>query len=461
MYNSQISEIKGSKMQRRNSVGIWIVVSLLYFVTSGNILFAQDNQKKVSKYTIPSYLTPVWKWKNGYSAEQSKYFRKAYQPDSGVTADDVGNWVARHLSETGPSAIVHRNGPVSKLETKLIPDISQVTTTTSLGTMTLSEMMEDPRSRFKAIAVIHKGNLVYEKYIGIREWENHFWASATKIIVGTLAHIMNEEGLINLDNTVTFYLPELKGTAWEGIKVADVLHQRSGLDISESRLGSSPDHPVTLFYAIGGGDPSLPSDVSLLNALKASKKRLDPGTAFEYASVNTYVITLILEKVTGKPFEDLVTERIWSKTGMEGDATLMLSASGDPMAYGAFAARLRDLARFGIIFTPSWNAISDKQIISQNYLKKVYDAANPEIYGQDYMSQRLIKDFGETNLGASYQWDAVFADGDIYKSGRTGQCLYISPETDTVVVFYSSSYKAEVWVHAYAREIVKQVFRKK
>jgi CubicO group peptidase (beta-lactamase class C family) len=77
------------------------------------------------------------------------------------------------------------------------------------------------------------------------------------------------------------------------------------------------------------------------------------------------------------------------------------------------------------------------------------------------MSQRLEKDFNDPNIAASYQWDAVFADGDFYKSGRTGQCLYVSPETDTVVVYYSTAYKAEVWVHAYAREIVKQMFRKK
>jgi CubicO group peptidase (beta-lactamase class C family) len=130
------------------------------------------------------------------------------------------------------------------------------------------------------------------------------------------------------------------------------------------------------------------------------------------------------------------------------------------MAYGAFAARLRDLARFGILFTPSWKTVSKGRVISEDYFEKAYAAAKPQVYGKDYMSQRLIKDFGETGFGASYQWDAVFADGDLYKSGRTGQCLYVSPETDTVVVFYSSAYKAEIWVHAYAREIVKQVFRK-
>jgi len=171
------------------------------------------------------------------------------------------------------------------------------------------------------------------------------------------------------------------------------------------------------------------------------------------------VATLVLQKVTGKPVEDLISERIWSKVGMEGDGVLGLSASGERMAYGAFAARLRDLGRFGLMFTPSWRAVSEERVISDDYFQRVYSAADPDRYGEDCMSQRLMADFGETDLGTSYQWDAVFSDGDLYKSGRFGQCLYVSPGTDTVVVFFSSAYQAEVWVHAYAREIVKRLLR--
>jgi hypothetical protein len=138
---------------------------------------------------------------------------------------------------------------------------------------------------------------------------------------------------------------------------------------------------------------------------------------------------------------------------------LGLSAGGEPMAFGIFASRLRDLARFGMLFTPSWDKISKEQIISDSYFEKALKEAKPEIYGEDYMSQRLIHDFGESDFGTSYQWDAVFPDGDMYKSGRTGQCLYVSPGTNTVVVWFSSSYNAEVWVHAYARKIVKEIFR--
>lgn len=438
--------------------GVFLTACVILFA---NPCFAQKTDTSKSNYSIPEELKPVWTWKDGYSARESQQYRKLNRADSLINADNVGNYSASRLSEIIPTAIIHRHGPVSELEPAAMPEIADVAATTKLGAMTLREMMDDPRSRLKAMAVVHKGKLVFEEYIGIRDWDNHFWASATKIISGILMHMMDEEKSIRLENPVTSYLPELKDTAWEGVKVEDVLHQRSGLDISEQRLGSAPDHPVSLFYAIGGGDPNLPPDVSLLHAVKASKKRLKPGEAFEYSSINTFVLTLILQKVTGKPFEDLITERIWSKAGMEGDGVLGLTASGEPSSPGAFAARLRDLARFGILFTPSWNVISTKRVVSENYFKKVYAAAKPEVYGDDYMSRRLIKDFGETDLGASYQWDAVFADGDAYKSGRTGQCLYISPDTDTVVVWYSSAYKAEVWVHAYAREIIKQVFRKK
>ena len=446
-------------MKQRSLSKIIFTLTIAIQLNLISISFAEDSNTQRSDYTIPDHLNSVSEGKDGFSAEQSRSYRQSYQDDTMITAGNAGNYAASRLSENLSTAIVHRYGQVAEFEYSLMPEIGDVKATTILGTMSLNEMMMDERSRFKAIAVVHKGKIVFEKYLGIRDWDNHLWASATKILVGTLAHIISEEGLLDLDAPISKYIPELNGSSWGNIKIADALHQRSGLDISESRLGSSPDHPVSLFYSIGFGDHSLSGDLSLMDALKKAEVSVKPGEKFEYASLNTYVVTLALESVTGKPFEDLVTEYIWSQAGMEGDGVLGLTEGGEPSSPGAFAARLRDLARFGTLFTPSWDSIAEHQVISENYLELVQNAVKPEVYGEDYMSQRLIKDFGEDGFGASYQWDAVFPDGDLYKSGRTGQCLYVSPETDTVVVYYSSSYKAEVWVHAYAREIVKQLFR--
>ena len=437
-----------------------LILTLLVATGLSGAAFAEEGSKSQEEYAIPAELKPVWAWKSGYSAEETKYFRRAYTGEAAQLQDDIGLYASRNLTEVLPCATIHRDGPVAMLERAPMPEIADVVATTKLGTMTLGEMMNDPRSRFKGIAVVHKGKLVFEEYIGIRPWENNLWASSSKTIPGLLAHQMAEEGLLDLNAPVSSYLTELKGTAWEKVPVEAILHHRTGLDVGEGGLGK-PGHPTTLFYAIMTGATGVPEDASLMDPVKRAVKIAEPGEAFEYASINTFVLGRALEKVSGKPVHDLITERIWSKVGMEGDALLTLSPSGEPSIHGLFGSRLRDMARYGMLYTPSWNLVAKERVVSENYLPKVYAASRPEIFPGNNLGNRMIDGFGNIGMGESYQWDAVFPDGDIYKSGRNGQCLYISPDTDTVVVWFSSVYNNTLWVHAYAREIVRQVFRKK
>lgn len=446
-------------MKFRFMIALSIGVTLVFTILS-EAAFAEAASKLDKAYTIPAALNPVWKWKDGYSEEETLYFRRAYTGEAGLAADDVGSYGARHLSEILPTATVHRDGPVSVLESAPMPQIANVVATTPLGTMTLGEMMKDPRARFKAIAVVHKGKLAFEKYMGIRPWENHLWVSSSKTIAGLLAHQVAEEGLLDLSAPVPTYLPELKGTNWDKVPVKAALHHRSGLDIGEGNVGKQ-GHPITYFYAIMTGTSGLAKDASLMDAVKMATKLAEPGEVFEYSSVNTYVVGTIIERITHKPVHDLITERIWRKAGMEGDGLLALSPSGEAQIQGMFSSRLRDMARYGMLYTSSWNVVSKERVVSENYLSKVYAASRPEIFPGNNIGDRMIKVFGNIKMGESYQWDAVFPDGDLFKSGRLGQCLYVSPETDTVVVFFSSAYNNTLFVFTYAREIVKQVFRKK
>ena len=412
-----------------------------------------------STYTVPEYLKPMTTWRNGWSAEETRKYRQEYNDNTMTEGEDDGAYAITHLSEVLPTAIVHRDGQVAILKNSTMPEIENVIATTDLGTMTLREMMNDRRSRIRAIAVVHKGKLVYENYIGIRSWDNHIWGSAAKSVVGLVAYLLEKEGKLDINKTVGHYMPQFRNTAWEHIQVADVLHQRSGLDILEAEVGD-PKHPITLFYAIFAGASGIPKNASFFDAMKSVKKLREPGQRFEYSSMNTMMMVMIAEQITGKPFHDIITERVWSKAGMEGDAELGLSPSGEPSAFGIFSSRLRDLARYGMLYTPSWNIVTKEPVIADDYLPKVYAAAKQSVYTGN-LGDRMIAAFGNLDMGASYQWDAIFPDGDLYKSGRGGQCLYVSPETDTVVVYFSASYQSSLWVHAYAREIVKQVFRKK
>ena len=431
-----------------------LITTAVFIFLGATIGFAAE-----STYTVPGHLKPMSTWRNGWSAEETRKYRLEYNDNTLTDGEDDGAYAITHLSELLPTAIVHRDGPIAKLESAPMPEIEDVVATTDLGAMTLREMMNDQRSRIRAIAVVHKGKLVYENYIGIRPWDNHIWGSAAKSVVGLVSYLLEKEGKLDINQTVGYYMPEFRKTAWEDIKVADVLHQRSGMDILEAEVGD-PEKPITLFYAIFAGASGLPENASYYDAMKAVKKLRKAGERFEYSSINTMMMVKITEKVTGKPFHDLMTEMIWSKAGMEGDAELGLSPSGEPSAFGIFASRLRDLARYGMLYTPSWNVVTKEKIVGNDYLSKVYAAAKVGEFAGN-LGDRMIADFGNLDMGESYQWDAVFPDGDLYKSGRGGQCLYVSPETDTVVVYFSASYKSSLWVHAYAREIVKQVFRKK
>lgn len=411
------------------------------------------------EYTIPDTLTAVKTWRNGYSAEEATRFRRAFETSSLTNADDVGAYAMSNLSNVLRTALLHRAGDIKAFNRNPMPEIANVSATTPLGTKTLREAIGDPRSRIRAFAVVHKGKLVFEEYVGIRPWDNHLWASASKSMTGLLIASLEAEGSVDLGKTVAEYLPDFEGTAWADIKLGDVVHQRSGLDIEENSF-AKPGHPMGAFYATAfGGDSA--SDRSLRDILKTVEVKDAPGAQFIYSSMNTQIASLVIEAVTGKPWNEVATERLWQRVGMEGDGQVALTASGEPVAYGLITSRLRDMARYAVLYTPSWSRVANERVVPENYLESLYAAADRKIYRGGYMAERLVENFGTEDIGASYQWDAVFADGDFYKSGRSGQFLYISPETDTAVVAFSSVHKSEIWLEGYAREIVASVFRQK
>ncbi|MBP0017942.1 MAG: beta-lactamase family protein [Cyanobacteria bacterium SBLK] len=422
------------------------------FIGSGNA---------IADYTIPDDLTPVNAWRFGYSADEALEFRRAYTYQDFVDTGDTGTYMFSRLGELIPTATLYRRGPVANFLRKPMPEIADVTATTQLGeNMTLSEAMEDERSRMRAIAVVHNGKLVFERYIGIRPRDSHLWQSCSKTLSSLLIHMLAEEGKISLDAPVTDYLEELADTGWAQVTVADVLHQKSGMNVEEDNV-SNPEHPVAQFYKSALSARGEPSGTPQDEILREIDVLQDPGEAFQYGSINTQILGLLIERVTGKPWNDVASRRVWGKIGMEGDGKVAITSTGELLNGGVIAGRLRDFARYGTIYTPSWDVVTTgiKPIVSDSYFDKVYAAADKDIFDRGYMGQRMLENFGPLEMGASYQWDAVFPDGDLYKSGRSGQALYVSPETDTVVVWFSTTWKSSLWLEGYAREIVTQIFR--
>jgi CubicO group peptidase (beta-lactamase class C family) len=122
--------------------------------------------------------------------------------------------------------------------------------------------------------------------------------------------------------------------------------------------------------------------------------------------------------------------------GAASDGIITAPRRGVPIAHGGISSTLRDMARFGLLFTPVVRKTMDP-LISDSYLAKIQTGGRPAIFNAD-REQDPQKIDGEPARHNSYQWDFVMADGDFFKGGYGGQGLYISPSRDLVVAFFAT-----------------------
>jgi CubicO group peptidase (beta-lactamase class C family) len=315
-------------------------------------------------------------------------------------------------------------------------------------------MINDKASPIQGVMVLHRGKVVFEQYPGMRKNDNHVWMSNAKPVASLLIAQLEEEGKIDVNKVLSLYMPETAGTAWSNIKIIDILNMQTGLDLVESATQrSNPNSSISQFFAAEVGAPNnkgiKQTHNQALLSIKALKK---PGQAFEYSSANTQMLGLLLEKITGKRIADLVSERIWRHAGMIGDATLALTPQGNAIIHGLISSRLSDMARFGLLYTPSWNKTASKPVVSIGTLHKIQQNGKEDNYFKGNLGEPLTKRFREKPLFNSYQWDAIFSDGDFYKGGMNGQGLYISPSKDIVVAWFATGF-TEISMEAFARKI--------
>src|ERR1700676_4990734 len=164
--------------------------------------------------------------------------------------------------------------------------------------------------------VVMKNNqIVYEKYLHDATAEDRFLSmSISKSVFSVLIGFPLEEGKIHsVDDPVTQYLPYLKDSAYKDATLKNLLQMASGIEFNEDYLDPKEDIHRVIFDLIRGGEPFKETAV----ALKQERK---PGTKFHYQSINTQMLGLMLEKVTGTPLNKYAEEKLWKKMGAQSDA---------------------------------------------------------------------------------------------------------------------------------------------
>jgi CubicO group peptidase (beta-lactamase class C family) len=287
----------------------------------------------------------------------------------------------------------------------------------------------------------------------MRDDDHHLWFSTSKTVAGLLVGLLEADGKVDVDKPIDHYLPELTSTHWHGIRIIDILDMASGLDLVENEQSrTDPSSPVNHFFRIELGDTSGLGKLTSDQILFSAGDKSPAGEAFEYSSMNTKMLGLLVERVSGKRLADLLSERVWSKLGAEGDAQVGVNLEGGAAIYGMMSSRLRDKARYGLLYTPSWKAVSEEPVVPQSLIDKIQHGCRPEIYKRGAMANGRYDPEAESRCN-SRQWDAVFADGDMYKGGARGQGIYVSPDRDIVIAWFSTTSESG-WMN-YARAIAR------
>jgi CubicO group peptidase (beta-lactamase class C family) len=296
-----------------------------------------------------------------------------------------------------------------------------------------------------ALLVLKNDQITYENYfLGTQPTDKRISWSMAKSFVSILFGMQVDEGKIDIEKNVDFYLPEMKGSGYENVKVEHVLQMSSGVKWDENYQDFNSDiNKMGRVLAIGGSLDEMTTELA---------GESEPGKEFHYVSMDTHVIGMIVRRVSGKSLALLLQENIWQKLGMESNADWIVDSKGAAFALGGLNVTTRDYARFGslLLNNGQWQG---EQLVSQDWIKAATTAKT------DYLKSTKDK------LGYGYQiWLPTLAEeGEFFCVGVYGQYIYVNQKENVVIVknsadkLFQDELNSKQETMAFFREIVKSL----
>ena len=282
-----------------------------------------------------------------------------------------------------------------------------------------------------AVMVLQDGKVRLEQY-GLGYGPDGRWTSfsVAKSFTSTLVGAAIKDGYIkSVEDPIVRYLPELKGSAYDGVSVRQLLTMTSGVKWNEDYTDPNSDVVAAGHVkAPAGQDP-------VLYYMAKLPREAQPGTKWLYKTGETNLIGVLVKRASGKPLADYLSEKVWKPYGMAQDAAWITAENGQEFGGFGLSVSLGDYARFGQfvleggagVVAPGWfEAAGSKQA-----------------------------DIGQPGAGYGYQWwtrdDRTF-DG----RGIFGQMIHLDPKRKLVVVINSDWSTAVGPARSAAREAFLQ-----
>ena len=274
----------------------------------------------------------------------------------------------------------------------------------------VDDFMSSQRSA--ALLIVHDGKLRLERYgLGFDAGGRWTSFSVAKSITSTLVGAAIRDGYIrSMDDKVSDYIPEMKGSAYDDVSIRQLLTMTSGVRWNEDY--ADPNSDVAKF---NGHKPEDGVD-ALVSYMRKLPREAPAGTRWHYSTGETNLVGVLLNQATKKPLATYLSEKIWVPAGMEQQATWILNRTGQEISGCCIQAATRDFARFGV-FILNGARIDGKSIVPDGWLLEATTTRT---------------DVGRPGRGYGYFW-WTYADGSYAARGIFGQGLFIDPKRKLVI----------------------------
>ena len=266
--------------------------------------------------------------------------------------------------------------------------------------------------RSAGLVVLHNGKLRLERY-GLDFDKDGRWTSfsVAKSFTSTLVGAALRDGYIkSMDDKVSDYIPDMKGSAYDDVSVRQLLTMTSGVRWNEDY--ADPNADVAKF---NNHKPEDGVD-ALVSYMRKLPRDVPAGTRWLYSTGETNLVGILVSQATKKPLADYLAEKVWQPAGMEHQATWLLSKTGKEISGCCIQAATQDFARFGQFI------LNGAQVNGQSIV--------PDGWLQEATTRRTT--INQPGRGYGYQW-WTYDDGTFAARGIFGQGIFIDPQRKIVI----------------------------
>ena len=281
--------------------------------------------------------------------------------------------------------------------------------------------------------VIKKGNKVFEWFSENQNSnKSHILFSISKSLTGLIAGVLIEKRLIDESKNITFYIPEVKNSAYDNATIRNLLDMTVSSNFHEEYLDKSG--LFNLYRQATGFNPrDKDTKIGLKGFLKLIPKSHNThGNNYQYCSPNTDLLGWIIERVTNKKFSEFFSEEIFQKCNPNFNAFVTLDNEGSPRTAGGICMNINDLAKIAELVRCR-GSLENNQIIKENTIARLID------YKADYPWPSVERGRLFPKGGYRSKWyQTGHKNKEICAIGIHGQWIWVDQIKEVSIVMFSS-----------------------